>query len=131
MSIQPAGRARVAFCGHATIAIVVAPAKRQGTEGLRRTTLAGEVAVETRGVGGRVLATPTSVPPGGVVEDPATGAAAAAFGGYLRSLGLVVPPARITVRQGEDMGRPSRLLVDVPAGDAGIGVSGTAAPMAG
>ena len=28
-------------------------------------------------------------PPGGVVEDPATGAAAAAFGGYLRELGLV------------------------------------------
>ncbi|MGC4955716.1 PhzF family phenazine biosynthesis protein [Actinomadura citrea] len=68
-------------------------------------------------------------PPGGVVEDPATGAAAAAFGGYLRSLGLVAPPARITVHQGEDMGRPSRLLVDVPSGDTGIGVSGTAAPM--
>ncbi|MEU8306558.1 PhzF family phenazine biosynthesis isomerase [Actinomadura sp. NPDC048955] len=68
-------------------------------------------------------------PPGGVVEDPATGAAAAAFGGYLRSLGLVAPPARIIVRQGEDMGRPSRLLVDVPPGDAGISVSGTAAPM--
>ena len=28
-------------------------------------------------------------PPGGVVEDPATGAAAAAFGGYLRDLGAV------------------------------------------
>ena len=31
-------------------------------------------------------------PPGGVVEDPATGAAAAAFGGYLRDLGLVDVP---------------------------------------
>jgi PhzF family phenazine biosynthesis protein len=71
-------------------------------------------------------------PPGGVVEDPATGAAAAAFGGYLRALGLVEPPARITIRQGEDMGRPSRLLVDVPPGDgAGIAVSGTAAPIPG
>ena len=28
-------------------------------------------------------------PVGGVVEDPATGAAAAAFGAYLRELGLV------------------------------------------
>ena len=28
-------------------------------------------------------------PPGGIVEDPATGAAAAAFGGYLRELRLV------------------------------------------
>ena len=31
-------------------------------------------------------------PVGGVVEDPATGAAAAAFGAYLRELKLVTPP---------------------------------------
>jgi PhzF family phenazine biosynthesis protein len=69
-------------------------------------------------------------PPGGVVEDPATGAAAAAFGAYLRSLNLVVAPARLTIHQGEDMGRPSRLVVDVPSGaDTGIRVSGTAAPI--
>ena len=37
-------------------------------------------------------------PPGGVVEDPATGAAAAAFGGYLRELGRSrsPPPSRST-----------------------------------
>lgn len=71
-------------------------------------------------------------PPGGVFEDPATGAAAAAFGAYLRDLGLVAPPARVTIRQGEDMGRPSRLLVDIPPGpDAGIRVSGTASPITG
>ncbi|WP_416981785.1 PhzF family phenazine biosynthesis isomerase [Streptomyces sp. T028] len=52
-------------------------------------------------------------PVGGVVEDPATGAAAAAFGGYLRTVGLVTGPARIAIRQGEDMGRPSDLLLDV------------------
>jgi predicted PhzF superfamily epimerase YddE/YHI9 len=51
-------------------------------------------------------------PPGGVVEDPATGAAAAAFGGYLRALGLVALPARVTLLQGRDMGAPSRLDVD-------------------
>jgi PhzF family phenazine biosynthesis protein len=56
-------------------------------------------------------------PPGGVIEDPATGAAAAAFGGYLRALALVDIPARVTILQGEDMGRPSRLLVDLVAGD--------------
>lgn len=67
-------------------------------------------------------------PPGGVKEDPATGAAAAAFGGYLRDLGLVDLPARITVLQGEDMGRPSRLVVDVAEGDGRVRVTGMAAP---
>ena len=61
----------------------------------------------------------------GIVEDPATGSAAAALGGYLRDAGLIVSPARIEVRQGEDMGRPSKLLVDIPA-TGGIVVSGTA-----
>ncbi|MFE7273654.1 PhzF family phenazine biosynthesis protein [Streptomyces sp. NPDC057623] len=66
-------------------------------------------------------------PPGGVVEDPATGAAAAAFGGYLRELELVAPPATLTIHQGADMGRPSTITVTVPAGpDTGIGVTGTA-----
>ena len=69
-------------------------------------------------------------PPGGVVEDPATGAAAAALGGYLRALGLVAPPARITIEQGEEMGRPSRLTVDIPEGaSTGIRVSGSAVPI--
>jgi PhzF family phenazine biosynthesis protein len=65
-------------------------------------------------------------PPGGVVEDPATGAAAAALGAYLRELGLVEPPATLTILQGEDMGRPSRLLVDLHAGRAEVDVTGTA-----
>lgn len=62
-------------------------------------------------------------PIGGVVEDPATGAAAAAFGGYLRALGLVETPATIEIRQGDDMGRPSRLWVEIGA-EGGIRVSG-------
>lgn len=66
-------------------------------------------------------------PPGGVTEDPATGAAAAAFGGYLREFGLVPTPATLTVHQGEDMGRPSTITVTVPADPhSGIGVTGTA-----
>lgn len=67
-------------------------------------------------------------PVGGVVEDPATGAAAAALGGYLRSAGLVVPPVTILVRQGEAMGRPSRLTVTIPE-RGGIVVAGTAVPI--
>ncbi|MFG2622958.1 PhzF family phenazine biosynthesis protein [Streptomyces sp. NPDC048507] len=70
-------------------------------------------------------------PPGGVVEDPATGAAAAALGGYLRALGLVATPALLTVHQGVDMGRPSLIRVGVPADPAaGIEVTGTAVPIA-
>ena len=65
-------------------------------------------------------------PPGGVVEDPATGAAAAAFGGYLRELHLVPVPATVTVHQGADLGRPGLLMVGIPAGAGGISVSGTA-----
>ncbi|MFE9113950.1 PhzF family phenazine biosynthesis protein [Streptomyces collinus] len=66
-------------------------------------------------------------PPGGVTEDPATGAAAAAFGGYLRELELVPVPATLTIHQGADMGRPSTITVTVPADRAGgIGVTGTA-----
>jgi PhzF family phenazine biosynthesis protein len=69
-------------------------------------------------------------PPGGVVEDPATGAAAAALGGYLRELGLVDPPADLVLHQGDDLGRPSLLRVHVPAGTGGIDVTGHAVPMA-
>ncbi|MBB4713628.1 PhzF family phenazine biosynthesis protein [Streptomyces luteogriseus] len=66
-------------------------------------------------------------PPGGVVEDPATGAAAAAFGGYLRELELVPTPATLTIHQGVDMGRPSTITVTVPTDPhSGIGVTGTA-----
>ncbi|MEM9557370.1 MAG: PhzF family phenazine biosynthesis isomerase [Acidobacteriota bacterium] len=67
-------------------------------------------------------------PVGGVVEDPATGAAAAALGGYLRDAGLLAAPVRFVIRQGEAMGRPSRLEVDVPA-HGGIVVRGTAVPI--
>ena len=70
-------------------------------------------------------------PVGGVYEDPATGAAAAAFGAYLRELGRVTPPARVTIRQGDDMGRPSRISVDIPPGDGPITVTGGAVPISG
>ena len=64
-------------------------------------------------------------PVGTIAEDPATGSAAAAFGGYLRLLSLVKPPSRVVVRQGSHVGRPSVLTVDIPR-LGGIVVSGEA-----
>jgi PhzF family phenazine biosynthesis protein len=67
-------------------------------------------------------------PVGGVVEDPATGASAAALGGYLRNARYVETPFGFSILQGEAMGRPSKLYVDVPP-SGGIEVSGTAIPV--
>ena len=56
----------------------------------------------------------------GVPEDPATGSAAAAFGGYLAWRSDVKEGTlKYLVHQGVEMGRPSKLLVesDVVAGD--------------
>lgn len=68
-------------------------------------------------------------PVGGVVEDPATGAAAAAFGAYARELGLVPEASVLTLHQGVDMGRPGVLTVELRAGDARVRVSGTGTPI--
>lgn len=69
-------------------------------------------------------------PTGGVFEDPATGAAAAALGGYLRDRRLIPLPAEVTVLQGHDMGRPSSITVDIPEEPGtGIGITGTAVPI--
>lgn len=62
---------------------------------------------------------------GGVLEDPATGAAAAAFAGYLRDISWPHGGA-LTITQGEDMGSPSRIdvaLTNTPG--APVKVSGT------
>jgi PhzF family phenazine biosynthesis protein len=63
---------------------------------------------------------------GGVYEDPATGAAAAALGGYLRDLGWPHEGA-IDIVQGEDMGRRSLLHVQIaPEPGSPVRVSGAA-----
>ena len=67
---------------------------------------------------------------GGVVEDPATGAAAAALGAYLRERGDIVAPASLDVVQGVEMGRPSLLTVSIVPGEVGVRVSGSAVPIA-
>ncbi len=66
---------------------------------------------------------------GGVYEDPATGAAAAALAGYLRDLGWPHGGA-IEISQGEDMGVRSSLRAEIPpAPGSSIRVSGTARVM--
>ncbi|MFJ3792932.1 PhzF family phenazine biosynthesis protein [Kitasatospora sp. NPDC090091] len=65
-------------------------------------------------------------PVGGVVEDPATGAAAAAFGAYLRELAAVTVPATLTLHQGDDLGRPGVLRVELREEDRRVRVSGAA-----
>jgi len=67
---------------------------------------------------------------GGVYEDPATGAATAAFAGYLRDLDWPHGGA-IDIVQGEDMGMRSCLRAEIPPiSGATIRVSGTARVMA-
>lgn len=68
-------------------------------------------------------------PVGGVVEDPATGAAAAALAGYLRDAALIETPFDFVIHQGDAIGRPSRLNVHVPP-DGGIRVTGSAIDIA-
>ncbi|MET9934136.1 MULTISPECIES: PhzF family phenazine biosynthesis isomerase [unclassified Streptomyces] len=70
-------------------------------------------------------------PVGGVVEDPATGAAAAALGGYLRTLDALPSTGTFTVRQGEDLGRLSLLRVEASTAHPRVRVSGQAVAIAG
>lgn len=49
---------------------------------------------------------------GGVLEDPATGAAAAAFAGMLRDL-QILSNGTFVIHQGEDMGQPSLIEVSL------------------
>ena len=63
---------------------------------------------------------------GGVYEDPATGAATAAFAGYLRDLAWA-HEGSIEILQGEDMGMRSRLRAEIPPEPgSSIRVAGTA-----
>jgi predicted PhzF superfamily epimerase YddE/YHI9 len=63
-------------------------------------------------------------------DDAVMGAAAAAFGGYLRELALITPPTTFTIHQGADMGRPSTFTVTVPPPrTTGITVRGSAVPL--
>lgn len=58
----------------------------------------------------------------GILEDPATGSASGAMGAYLVHNGLVEvgPLTEIIVEQGYEIGRPSRILVQVESDDDAI-----------
>lgn len=59
-------------------------------------------------------------PTSGILEDPATGSAAGALGAYLAGeeiLDVEDGEARLTVSQGTEIGRPSRIEVTVGVGD--------------
>lgn len=53
----------------------------------------------------------------GIGEDPATGSAAGPLGAYMAERGLAGMPGRMTVAQGEMVGRPSFLHVEVQPED--------------
>jgi len=52
-------------------------------------------------------------PSQGVREDPATGSAAGGLGAYLALRGLLPSSLEFTIEQGEEIGRPSRIFVEV------------------
>jgi PhzF family phenazine biosynthesis protein len=59
---------------------------------------------------------------GAVIEDPGTGSACANLGGWLLATGAPLPQ-RLSIDQGEAVGRPCRLRLTVTSGQA-IEVSG-------
>jgi PhzF family phenazine biosynthesis protein len=59
---------------------------------------------------------------GAIVEDPGTGSACANLGGWLLATGAALPQ-KLTLDQGDAVGRPCRLGLDVTA-DRQIRVSG-------
>jgi PhzF family phenazine biosynthesis protein len=80
----------------------------QGRNMMRRHNLVTIMLVHIEG--DRAFSARNAFASGGVLEDPATGAAAAAFAGYLRDIGWP-HGEQFVIRQGEDMGAPS--LIDV------------------
>jgi trans-2,3-dihydro-3-hydroxyanthranilate isomerase len=60
-------------------------------------------------------------PHDGIAEDPATGSAAAPFGAYAATYGLIkrAPKVQFLIKQGVEMGRPSEIRVEVARKDSG------------
>lgn len=56
---------------------------------------------------------------GAALEDPATGSAAGPLGSYLVNQGAI-PPGRICLQQGYEMGRPSDIAIDVEVAPGAI-----------
>ena len=131
--LDPAFPPHVAFAGNDHLVLVARTRQRLATLDYDFTGLKG--ICEREGwttlqliwpEGRSVFHSRNPFPVGGVVEDPATGAAAAALGAYLREIGRVRQPSTFTVIQGEDMGRRSELGLEVTSEDPRITVTGTA-----
>lgn len=118
--------------------LVLALASRQILSRMRYDLAAGREFMNRVGVvtvsliyaeGPRLFHARNAFASGGVYEDPATGAAAAALAGYLRDIYWPHGGA-IDIIQGEDMGARSRLRAEIrPAVGSSIRVSGTARTM--
>lgn len=132
--LDPAFPPRIAYAGARHLVLAAATPTRLDTldyafDRLRSLMLRLDLTtlqLVWRDPAGTVFHVRNPFPVGGVVEDPATGAAAAALGGYLREERLVPDAARLTLHQGHAMGRPSLLTVDLTPGDPAVRVSGAA-----
>lgn len=88
------------------------------TAHLKHSTAPHVVALYLAGPDARELDMRMFAPAMGILEDPATGAAAVALGGFLPGLRrLDDGPHRWFIRQGHDMGRPSEIDLDVDIKD--------------
>ncbi|KPC84588.1 MULTISPECIES: PhzF family phenazine biosynthesis protein [Streptomyces] len=130
--LAPAPAPRIAYAGARHLVLAAATRERLADlsyDFARLETLMHRLALTTVQLvwreSGTVFHVRNPFPVGGVVEDPATGAAAAAFGAYAREAGLVPHDAVLTLHQGADMGRPGTLTVELRPGDPRIRVTGT------
>lgn len=99
----------------------------EGRDMMRRHNLVTIMLVHIEG--DRVFTVRNAFASGGVLEDPATGAAAAAFAGYLRDRGWP-HGGQFVIRQGEDMGAPSLIEVNLSSEPGtSVQVSGSARSM--
>ncbi|HYO79175.1 MAG TPA: PhzF family phenazine biosynthesis protein, partial [Thermoanaerobaculia bacterium] len=115
--------------------LLLALQHREALSAMRYDLAAGRTFMNREGVVTIVLAyaetprlfhTRNAFASGGVYEDPATGAATAALGGYLRDVSWP-HGGSIEIVQGEDMGMRSRLRAEIgPELGGSIRVSGTA-----
>lgn len=113
--------------------LVIALDSREALAAMRYDLDAGRVLMNREGLvtilfawaeSARLFHTRNPFASGGIYEDPATGAATAAFAGYLRDIGWP-HGGEIEVMQGEDMGMHSRLWAGIPAAPgSSIRVSG-------
>jgi trans-2,3-dihydro-3-hydroxyanthranilate isomerase len=96
-------------------AAIVEMCERFGTNGIMVYTT---MTVEDRAT----VHTRMFAPAIGILEDPATGSASGALGAYLVHNGLVEvgPLTEIIIEQGYEIGRPSRILVQVESDDDAI-----------